>query len=597
MKVIVGNRTATLGPTKLLGRGGEACVYRWRDKAVKIYHDMPSAALAAKIAKLRAFPHDLPPEVLVPQDIVTDLDGHPVGFSMDLVHGAEDLKRLSQRRYREGVIHNREVVSLLTELHGILTGLHARDVVVGDLNDANVVFTRPETGCRPRLIDADSMQLAGFPCTVAHEQFLDPHLIGTDFATTAAFTLESDWYSFSTLVCLCLLYLHPYGGVHARYPTLLRRAQAQHSVLRPDVARPKAAADPRSLPDDLLAWLEAVFDQGIRDVFPRRLLDIEWTQCGCGTEHARLACPACAKTGTISLRPPVINHGQCRAVRIFAGPGRVLAVARQGDLKFLYEEDGVLRREDASAVARLRVEPGMRFGIAGGSTWIGQRQQLLEIRRGKIISRHTVTQLGNEPVFATGHNRCLYLQEQWLTDAASGGRLAALLEGQSWFRMGERLGYGFYRASELTMHFIFRPGEPGVKNIDLPPVSGRLIDIDVVFDDDHALVGLASEKSGAVTVALYLLGAGGELLASLIGAPESSPLLAHSGGFALHGGRIIAAREQGLMSVRIEHGLLAPDVTFADTEPFVAEGAQILPGPGGSIYVVHTREIIQLSLT
>ena len=44
-------------------------------------------------------------------------------------------------------------------------------------------------------------------------------------------------------------------------------------------------------------------------------------------------------------------------------------------------------------------------------------------------------------------------------------------------------------------------------------------------------------------------------------------------------------------SLEIHEGTL-----FTDTEPFVETGAEILPGPQGSVYVVTNRNIAQLSL-
>ena len=81
--------------------------------------------------------------MVAPIDLVTDAKGKPIGFTMQHIEGAEDLLRLSQRRFREGVISNGEVTTLFSVLRALVEkSPRARGVeVIGDFNDSNVVFT------------------------------------------------------------------------------------------------------------------------------------------------------------------------------------------------------------------------------------------------------------------------------------------------------------------------------------------------------------------------------------------------------------------------------------------------------------------------
>ena len=112
MNLRIGKERVKLTDADLLGAGGEARVYRWRDRAVKIYH----SAAASKLAKVAQFPSGMPPEVIAPLEPVTDAKGQPVGFTMLRVDGAEDLLRLGQRGFREGVIGNGAVTALFALL-------------------------------------------------------------------------------------------------------------------------------------------------------------------------------------------------------------------------------------------------------------------------------------------------------------------------------------------------------------------------------------------------------------------------------------------------------------------------------------------------
>lgn len=592
MRVNIGTDTVTLRVDDLLGHGGEACVYRAGDRAVKIYHERNARALKPRLDKLRSFPTDLPTQVIRPESFVTTPKGKVIGYTMRLLEGAEDFSRLGRRPYRDGVISNAEVIRMFRKVHALLIDLHDRDIVVGDLNDANLMFTPDH---QVWLIDTDSMQLGGHACPVAHERFLDPRLFGADLAATPCFTPESDWYAFSVMLFNSLLYLHPFGGVHPKLTTLTRRAAAGHSVLRGDVRLPRISESANILPGALRTWFARVFDQGLRDIFPARLLDATWHRCQCGVEHARAACPHCAAAGVLSPPPPIERRGRCRLAPIRHTTGRILTATIQGSLRYLYVEDGVIRRENGTAVMEQQLLPGMRFGIAGRSSFVGRGDRVVEIRDGKLRARYNTGTFAHTPAFATHALGAVITRGPWLM-RADGVRLGSVLEGQTWLALGEELGYGFYRAGGLTVQFLFDPMRPGITQLELPHMNGRLLDIDVVFDERHALINYTTEIDGRAETALHLVRKGGDVRASIVGHPDSSPLLAEVGGKAVLGGQVVAATDAGLMRVEVESdlGVLVPGQVFVDTEDSITAGTPILPGPGGSIYTLAPRRITQI---
>jgi hypothetical protein len=531
MRVLIGFETASLG--EVLGVGGEATVYRHGDRAVKVFHD--TSMLDAKVRKLGAFPRGLPPEVVAPEELALDAKTHrPVGYVMPAVRGARVVGELMRKSFRAGAVPSSEVCALFARIHDVLSLLHSRRVIAGDLNDGNLLFA----GRRPWFIDVDSMQLPGHPCTVAHERYLDPELYGVDLSARCCFTEETDWYAFSVLLFTALLFVHPYGGVHPDHPTLLRRAQNRVSVLDPRVKYPKSAEDWRTLPDGLLDEFRSIFDRGERRVFPRALLDLPW--------GVRSAVRATAQATRVNRT--------CRAIRIFHTSGRILAAAMTPSLAYVYEEAGVARREDGSTVSAK-----------------------------SAVARFTAERF--------------FERDGWLWEADR--RTGRVLEGQTFLRAGRSLGFGFYRAGLALFSFLVRPGSAGLINVELPPIAGRLISADAVFDDRHALVSFLFDRGGVRCGAMYLVREDGAVIGHLEGAIESERVLASTSGRAVQGGLILAATEEGLV-------LLAPDPStgritarkiFTDTEPFVEEGAQILPGPNGSVYVVTTDEIKQLVLS
>jgi hypothetical protein len=578
MDVFISNARVRLSDANLLGEGGEARVYRAGDRAVKLFHT-PSAERAKKLA---AFPKGLPEEIVAPKELVHDKAGAVIGYAMPAVLGHEELARLANRRWREGAVSNAAVSALFEQLGDVLARLHGLKVVVGDLNDGNVLFAPGAQ--RLALIDADSMQFGGYACAVAHERTLDPVLYGR----ALDFTVATDWYAWNVLLFSSLLYVHPYGGVHKALPTLLRRGEARHSILKPDVAWPRGAQHARVLSDDVLHHFSKVFDGAGRTRAPK----LEWKKCDCGVEHARAACPECKKaTGP---RQALRSNGRCTARTIFSTPGRVLEVALRGGVRYVYEESGVVRREDGSLVLDGPAAPGMRFAIDGASTWVADRLgRLTCVRGGRSADRASTGVRGTVPVFSPTYR----LEQEWIVEHHSGSRVGQILEGQTWLWSGERLGLTLYRAGGMTHVFLLRPGRAGLLPVRAPvKLSGRLVEASCVFDDSHALLSVVTERVDEPSASstspspspmrsyseLWLFDANGQLLRHGEGPGR---------GRALFNGRIVCATDDGLLS------LGATPTLFPDSQEFVGADDALFAQPDGSLIVASTQDIIQLSLS
>lgn len=519
--VLLGKRRVRLDDKDLLGVGGEGRVFRAGDLAIKLFFSMTGG----RAEKLVAFPRGLPARVIGPIELCTDAKGAVVGYAMRALDGAVDIHRAGQRKWREASgMSATDVLAVFGALATTVTELHARGVVVGDLNDGNVVLSPPAAGARwePSFIDADSMQFAGFPCAVAHERFLDPRLYGVDLASTGALSRDSDFYALAVMLFTSLLFVHPYGGAHASYPTLLRRAEARHSVLRGDVKLPGAALRPDVLTDDALAWFTKVFDRDTREPLPRALLDLRLTRCHCGVEHARRVCPVCSVT--VPFAPPVRTLGRIRVTTM-------------------------TRAEGARFIAP-----------------------------------------------AADHAAQLRLEGDWLV-RTSGTRVGQILENQTHVAASAHLGFAFYRAGLVTVSFLFDMDRGPLRQLDLPPIEGRLVDWSATFDKGHVLFCAATEKAGRVLHSAHLVDARGAILASESGAPGSSAILHGVFGKCLANGAILVPTDDGLVLVRADRASrsFVPVRAFPETRDLVPPDAELLVGPGGSVYVVTHDAIVHLS--
>ena len=589
MELFLDQKKVRVTDADLLGEGGEARVYRFKDLALKVFHSID----ARKIEKLVNFPKGLPSAVVAPVGMLRDKHDAIVGYAMPAVPGAEEFARLSQRRWREGAFANEEVQRLFRTLFDVLGDVHRAGVVIGDFNDGNVLFR----GGAPFLIDADSMQFSGLPCSVGHERFLDPRLYGVDLCAAPRFDPGTDWYAWSVLLFSSLLYVHPFGGIHKKYATPLRRAEARHSVLRADVTYPRHAVHYRVLPDDALAWFERVFEKDERSVAPQAVLGMKWSRCKCGLDHARAACPECQTLGPVSTRQALRSQGRCTARTVFRTSGRILAAAMRGGLRYVYEEGGVVRREDGAEVMTGSPAPGTRFFIGGASTWIADvRGAVSRIDNGRVAERTSTGVRGTSPVFAASSSAAYRTEGEWLLDEVTGSRVGQVLEGQTWIWTGERLGLGFYRAGGFTFGFIVLPGRAGLREVKLPHLKGRMVDAEAVFDDAHVLLSCVLEIDGRETTFLWLFAADGSLRAEATG-PSTQRMFAGARGRALLHGRVVAATDEGLLSLKADGGRLIEGTLFADAEPFVSAGDELYPQSDGSLYAVGTREVVQLTLS
>jgi hypothetical protein len=629
LDVYVGGKRVKVSPQASVGKGGEADVFDlgggtvlklWKTPEHPDFEGAPAEQDAARERidthqnKLRAFPTGLPARVVAPIALATDKSGkHISGYTMGFIDGAEVLMRFGDPKLRDLAASNART---LADLHDTVAGLHALGVVIGDFNDLNVLVKDEQA----YVIDADSFQFGGFLCRVFTERFVDPlHCDPQEKRPLLCkpFSADSDWYAFTVMVMQTLLSVGPYGGIYKPKSASARvlesaRPLRRITVFHPEVLYPKPAAPYGVLPDDLLQHLHLCFENDRRGAFPRALLDgLGWTRCpACGAGHARAVCPFCVTTAPAAVKEITVVRGEVTASRIFATKGVILAATLEGgELRYLVHEGQEYRREDGSVALNGPLDLLARFAVRGDRTFIARGSRVITLSGGAVTDRLQVDRVGMRPVFAVTANHRYWVQGGRLLRSVDGQETASLvgaassvfpigevLAGQTRIWAGDRSGFGFYRAGNLSVAFVFDADRPGIKDtVKLPFLGGQLVDATCVIGDSHAWVLLAAHDKGRTRHQCVVVSRDGEVIATAEGDADDGTWLGTLRGKCAVGGFLLAATDLGLVRVEARQGTLVETRQFPDTEPFVTRASGLFAGPR-ALYVVSANTIHTLRI-
>ena len=415
--------------------------------------------------------------------------------------------------------------------------LHQQRVVIGDFNDLNVLVS----GTSAHLIDVDSFQFGNFKTPLFCLRFLDPRLTdGRSLLPVRPHDDDSDWYAFAVMAFQLLLLVEPYGGVYKGLPHDARLLQ-RITVFHRDVRYPKNAVPFGVLPDDLLQRFHQVFESDVRGEFPLSLLQsLRWTRCRCGGEHARDLCPLCASAAPAIARPLRVVHGRVSAEQIFATDGTIVDLALNDD-RLVWTE----RKNDGTVVPHGSF--GRRYWIDGDSL----------LRDGR---------LGPE-------------------------RIGSILGGLTRFWAGPAFGFGFYRAGEMTVAFVFDANARGIRDgLALPRIGGQIIDADAVFTDERCWFFVATQERGRIRHRCTVIRRDGSIEAT-----TEDDWVSRVRGNTAAGRFLFVATDDGIVRVEPEGGRLRVTAEFPDTEGLV-DGSTRLLAATDCIYAVGASEITRLRM-
>ncbi|MCR5593726.1 MAG: hypothetical protein K6F79_08295 [Saccharofermentans sp.] len=197
---------------KRLSAGAEGMVFTTNDPKIvaKIYHKGIITPLRWKKLQTQVKMGINAVGLCWPKDLIS-YRGVPVGYTMIMGKG----RTLGNVFDGPDALLNSfpnwkriDIVSTLADILEKYIYLHMNGIIAGDIQMKNALIYSANA---IYLIDMDSVQVENLPCPVGTEEFTDPRLWGTDFASFLR-KLEDEDYSIAMLVfSLLFCGLHPYA--------------------------------------------------------------------------------------------------------------------------------------------------------------------------------------------------------------------------------------------------------------------------------------------------------------------------------------------------------------------------------------------------
>ena len=625
-KLMLKGQILNVDPSTLKGEGGEARVYLLQPGlGVKLYKlpddpyydalpnaDEARAAVKKKIVdlqkKLVDIPKNLPEKLVRPLDLVTDASGMIVGYALRFVDNATLFGKYADPGFANGGIFNQKVFTMFQDLHPSVSGAHKVEFVFGDFNYLNLL----ERESQAYVIDVDAGQFGKYFCQMFTPRFADPLLCEWD--PVAKYTLKrphnknSDWYAFSLMLFECLLGSGLYDGVFkpkdvAKKVVTDARPLHRISVFNSEVKYPKPAIPYGRLSDDLLHYFHLLIEKDQRGEFPLQLLMSQrWTTCTvCGIGHSRNTCPGCAQPAPAAVMQKIQIRGKVTATRLFQTKGVIVqAVFQNGKLHYLYHENGQYKREGGRVAFSEQLQPKMRVRIKNEDTIAGLNGRVMYLPGSGAASHKLSADVPptgetmfdtNEKALFRADGGYLYREGQFGSES-----LGSVMHGHTRFWVGNKFGFGFYRAGDLNIFFVFGADANQLKDsIPVSPIRGKLLDAWCTFSDQYGWFFYQSSDKGIVTNYCTVFTDKGDVVATHEARDRDGSWLGGIRGKLAIKDYLLAATDDGLVSVKPVGPTIQVTKEFPDTADFVDSASTVLPAQGG-LHVVSRNEVYFLKI-
>ena len=333
------------------------------------------------------------------------------------------------------------------------------------------------------------------------------------------------------------------------------------------------------------------------------MLELYWTTCSCGAVHARNACPMCQAVAVGKPVEVTRIDGKVKVTVLFAKhQGLILyATVQDGDLKYLYHDGQDYRREDGMVAIQGPLDRSVRFRIHGDETLLGKSGLLVTAQRGKILGSVGVDSYLTLPIFDANSQHRFWLQGGHLTkNTVVAGMdqqevIGDVLRDQTLIWAGPKFGFGFYRAGQMSVAFVFDSEHRGINDAVKVPVKGTILDSTCAFTEKLCWFFYTAKVQSRIMNYAFVVTRRGEVVATAEAEKGSEPWLDNiRGKWAFQNG-LFTATDDGLKRMEVNHGRIELAVEFADTEHLVDSSDCVFLGKAG-LYVASGHQISLLQI-
>ena len=206
--VFIQGKSGTM-PVKLLkelANGGEGYIYEtdYEGLIAKIFKKEKLDAQKEEKIKLMAQKRLNCPGVCFPKIVLYNQENTFVGYLMERAHGTELARSLFLPSIFKKMFPNwmkKDTVKLCVTILKKIKYLHDKNVILGDINPANILIVSPE---EVYFVDTDSYQVEGFPCPVGMHNFVAPEIQNKNFREFLR-TKGHENFSIATLLFMIML--------------------------------------------------------------------------------------------------------------------------------------------------------------------------------------------------------------------------------------------------------------------------------------------------------------------------------------------------------------------------------------------------------
>jgi DNA-binding helix-hairpin-helix protein with protein kinase domain len=298
------------------GEGTVSAVAGDPQVVAKVFHEAPSERVLRKlVAMVRMRTAELDRAAAWPIDLLKDGSGAYRGFIMRRMEGhiVDSVLHPGMQRVHYPAVTYEFLFHVAVNLMDAASSLHSAGVVIGDVNERNVIV-RPDGTVR--FIDSDSFQIsmpdgAGL-CLVGTPTYTPAELQGADFTRTAR-TPNHDNFGLAVLLFqILMLGRHPFSGVPRRagiggsIDEAIRTGAYAYSVRKTTALTPP----PGSLSVQSLGVLASLFETAF--LGNERPTSQQWVDALRGVRGSLRRCPANPRHAIVR---EVANCGLCELPR------------------------------------------------------------------------------------------------------------------------------------------------------------------------------------------------------------------------------------------------------------------------------------------